>query len=53
MIGYKLNAKKLTPQELAELDKEDESLQRWKASLGITQDAAAGADASGPKVRLS
>ncbi|KAJ3488737.1 hypothetical protein NLI96_g2611 [Meripilus lineatus] len=48
--GYKLGAKK-TVDELANLDAEDESLARWKASLGIVPGAAA-ADSSGPKVTV-
>ena len=47
-VGYKLGAKK-TVDELANLDAEDESLARWKASLGIVPGAAAGEN-SGPKV---
>ena len=35
--------------EYAQLDAEDESLARWKASLGIVPGAASG-PASGPKV---
>jgi Rho GDP-dissociation inhibitor len=35
--------------ELAQLDAEDESLARWKASLGITADSAT-VKAEGPKV---
>ncbi|TDL29241.1 rho GDP-dissociation inhibitor [Rickenella mellea] len=48
--GYKPNDKKLSPEEYAKLDAEDESLARWKASLGIG--AAATATASGPKVTV-
>ncbi|GAA5933635.1 hypothetical protein JCM1841_004503 [Sporobolomyces salmonicolor] len=47
--GYKIGEKK-TLQEYAELDKDDESLQKWKASLGIG--AAAGAGAEGPNVSM-
>ncbi|KAG8946815.1 hypothetical protein FRC03_001274 [Tulasnella sp. 419] len=46
--GYKLGEKKPVD-HYAELDKEDESLARWKASLGITANAASGSS-SGPKV---
>lgn len=45
--GYKLGEKK-TLAELAQLDAEDESLARWKASLGVTTGAPS--TASGPKV---
>ena len=48
--GYKLGAAK-TAEEYAKLDAEDDSLARWKASLGIVPGADSGA-ASGPKVRL-
>lgn len=44
--GYKPGEEK-TLAELAELDKEDESLARWKASLGL---AAGGAAAGAKKV---
>ena len=44
--GYKVGAAK-TLDEYANLDKEDESLARWKASLGIVPGASGG---SGPKV---
>jgi len=37
--------------EYAKLDAEDESLARWKASLGIVP-GAAGGSASGPKVTI-
>lgn len=37
--------------EYAQLDAEDESLARWKASLGIGADAGVG-DPSKPKVKL-
>ncbi|KAH7916316.1 immunoglobulin E-set [Hygrophoropsis aurantiaca] len=47
--GYKPTAAK-TAEEYAKLDAEDESLARWKASLGIT--GAAGNDTSGPKVTV-
>jgi Rho GDP-dissociation inhibitor len=46
--GYKVGADK-SPEELAKLDANDESLARWKASLGIVQ-GASGGDTSGPKV---
>lgn len=39
--GYKIGQSK-TVAELAELDKEDESLQRWKASLGLAGGASGG-----------
>ncbi|KIM68674.1 hypothetical protein SCLCIDRAFT_1208870 [Scleroderma citrinum Foug A] len=48
--GYKPGAAK-TAEEYAKLDANDESLSRWKASLGITTDATAG-DTSGPKVSV-
>ncbi|KAH7924053.1 E set domain-containing protein [Leucogyrophana mollusca] len=48
--GYKPSAAK-TAEEYAKLDAEDESLARWKASLGITP-GAEGADTSGPKVTV-
>ncbi|KAJ7742461.1 immunoglobulin E-set [Mycena maculata] len=47
--GYKPSAAKSTD-EYAKLDAEDESLARWKASLGIVP--GAGGDASGPKVTV-
>jgi len=46
--GYKPGAAK-TAEEYANLDAEDESLARWKASLGIVPGSANEA-ASGPKV---
>ena len=46
--GYKLGAAK-TVEEYAQLDSADESLNRWKASLGIVPGGAAPA-ADGPKV---
>ncbi|PSR71813.1 hypothetical protein PHLCEN_2v12314 [Hermanssonia centrifuga] len=48
--GYKPGGVK-NVDELAQLDAEDESLARWKASLGIVPGAAA-AVASGPKVTI-
>lgn len=45
--GYKPGAAK-SADEYAKLDAEDESLARWKASLGIVP--GAGGEASGPKV---
>jgi Rho GDP-dissociation inhibitor len=39
-----------TTEEYAKLDAEDESLARWKASLGIVPGADAGS-ANGPKAR--
>lgn len=47
--GYKLGAAKTTD-EYAKLDAEDESLARWKASLGIVP--GAGANSTGPKVTV-
>ena len=47
--GYKPTAAK-TVDEYATLDAGDESLARWKASLGIVP-GSAGGSASGPKVR--
>jgi RHO protein GDP dissociation inhibitor len=46
--GYKPTAAKSTD-EYAQLDAEDESLARWKASLGIVP--GVGGDTSGPKAR--
>jgi len=48
--GYKIGAAK-TVEEYANLDAEDESLARWKASLGIVPGATA-ATADGPKVTV-
>ncbi|TCD66944.1 hypothetical protein EIP91_000722 [Steccherinum ochraceum] len=48
--GYKIGAAK-TVEEYANLDAEDESLARWKASLGIVP-GATGAAASGPQVTV-
>ncbi|KAG9015959.1 hypothetical protein FRB90_004069 [Tulasnella sp. 427] len=51
--GYKLGEKK-TVDEYAELDKGDESLNRWKASLGIGAEAPeASAKPSGPGVTVT
>jgi len=47
-IGYKPSAAK-SAAEYAQLDAEDESLARWKASLGIVP-GTGGPSASGPKV---
>ncbi|KAF9451617.1 E set domain-containing protein [Macrolepiota fuliginosa MF-IS2] len=47
--GYKPGGSK-SPEELARLDAEDESLARWKASLGIVPGASG--PASGPKVSV-
>ena len=47
--GYKPTAAK-SVDEYAKMDAEDESLARWKASLGIAPGAST-APASGPKVR--
>jgi len=49
--GYKLGEKK-TAEELAALDAEDESLAKWKASLGIGAGGSAHAPVEGPQVRL-
>ncbi|MDK0628446.1 hypothetical protein P5F04_16460, partial [Clostridium perfringens] len=48
--GYKPGAAK-SADEYAKLDAEDESLARWKASLGIVPGAATGA-ADGPRVTV-
>ncbi|GLB33665.1 putative COQ2 [Lyophyllum shimeji] len=48
--GYKPSAAK-SADEYAKLDAEDESLARWKASLGIVPGATNG-DTSGPKVTV-
>jgi len=47
--GYKPTAAK-TVEEYAKLDAEDESLARWKASLGITESAAKAN--TGPKITV-
>jgi Rho GDP-dissociation inhibitor len=49
--GFKLGEKK-TAEELAKLDANDESLARWKASLGLGPGGAAHVDTSGPKVTV-
>lgn len=49
--GYKPGAKKSVA-EYAQLDAEDESLARWKASLGIGAGQSATGDPSKPKVRI-
>jgi len=49
--GYKPSEKK-SIDAYRELDKEDESLARWKASLGIDPNAPAASSASGPKVSV-
>jgi len=49
--GYKLGEKK-TAEELAALDAEDESLAKWKASLGIGAGGAAHISSDGLQVRL-
>ncbi|GAA5874820.1 hypothetical protein JCM16303_002997 [Sporobolomyces ruberrimus] len=46
--GYKIGEKK-TLNEYNELDKDDESLQKWKASLGL---GASGSAADGPNVSM-
>ena len=43
---------KKTAEELAALDAEDESLAKWKASLGVGAGGTAHAPADGPQVRL-
>ncbi|CAO1613612.1 unnamed protein product [Jaminaea pallidilutea] len=48
--GYKIGEKK-SVNEYAQLDANDESLNRWKASLGIGAEGAAG-DPSKPKLTL-
>ncbi|KAI6152038.1 immunoglobulin E-set [Pisolithus tinctorius] len=48
--GYKPSAAK-SAEEYAKLDAEDESLARWKASLGITSGTTS-RDTSGPKVTV-
>ncbi|KIO12823.1 hypothetical protein M404DRAFT_124984, partial [Pisolithus tinctorius Marx 270] len=48
--GYKPSAAK-SAEEYARLDAEDESLARWKASLGITSGTTS-RDTSGPKVSV-
>jgi len=48
--GFKLGEKK-TVDQYAELDQNDESLKRWKESLGITPGASQ-AERSGPKVTI-
>ncbi|KAG5725360.1 Rho GDP-dissociation inhibitor 1 [Termitomyces sp. T112] len=48
--GYRVSAAK-SAEEYAKLDAEDESLARWKASLGIVP-GAAGGDTSAPKVTI-
>lgn len=47
--GYKPTGATKTADEYAKLDAEDESLARWKASLGITPGVSSG-DTSGPRV---
>ncbi|KAL5488267.1 RDI1 [Sanghuangporus weigelae] len=49
--GYKVTAPAKSPEEYAKMDEEDESLARWKASLGIAPGAAIG-PAEGPKVTV-
>ena len=49
MSGYKPTAVK-SVDEYAQLDANDESLNRWKASLGIVPGASV--PATGPKVRF-
>lgn len=47
--GYKITAEAKSPEEYAKMDQNDESLARWKASLGIDPTAST-AHASGPKL---
>ncbi|PVG04542.1 rho GDP-dissociation inhibitor [Serendipita vermifera] len=49
--GFKLGEKK-TAEELANLDKEDESLAKWKASLGLGPGGVALAEGAGPQVTV-
>jgi Rho GDP-dissociation inhibitor len=49
--GYKPGEKKSVA-EYAQLDAEDESLARWKASLGIAANQATAGDPSKPKVGM-
>ncbi|KAH6915292.1 rho GDP-dissociation inhibitor [Coprinopsis sp. MPI-PUGE-AT-0042] len=49
--GYKPGGPAKSADEYAKLDAEDESLARWKASLGIVP-GATGGEASGPKVTV-
>ncbi|GAA5897969.1 hypothetical protein JCM8208_003207 [Rhodotorula glutinis] len=49
--GYKVGQQK-TLDELARLDAEDESLARWKASLGINSAASPSTSGSGPNVEI-
>ena len=49
MAGFKLTAAK-SLDEYAKLDAEDESLARWKASLGVVPGTPG--SASGPKVTI-
>ncbi|KAG8885951.1 hypothetical protein FRB98_001518 [Tulasnella sp. 332] len=49
--GYKLGEKK-TVDQYASLDANDESLAKWKASLGITGAGAAAPERSGPKITI-
>ncbi|KAI0796540.1 rho GDP-dissociation inhibitor [Abortiporus biennis] len=49
--GYKITQKK-TVDEYAKLDAEDESLARWKASLGIVPGAASAENSGQPQVTV-
>ncbi|EJD00941.1 E set domain-containing protein [Fomitiporia mediterranea MF3/22] len=49
--GYKVTAPAKSPEEYAQMDANDESLARWKASLGIGAGGGAG-PAEGPKVTV-
>lgn len=46
--GYKVNQNLKSVDEYAKMDANDESLKRWKESLGISEGAAAPAE--GPQV---
>lgn len=46
--GYKINQNLKSVDEYAKMDANDESLKRWKESLGISEGAAAAAE--GPQV---
>ncbi|KAI5116544.1 hypothetical protein M0805_004327 [Coniferiporia weirii] len=49
--GYKVNSPAKSPEEYAQMDANDESLARWKASLGIGAGGES-TSASGPKVTV-
>lgn len=50
--GYKVGEKK-SVNEYASLDAEDESLARWKASLGIGATATTAVDPNAPRVSMT